>query len=121
MVATANLYEKLGGEETIAKVVRAFYEKVLADDTVNGFFAHTDMDKQMRHQTAFIGFALGSGRQYQGKSMAKAHEGMNLQPVHYDAIVRHLGDTLREFGVSPEDIRQVADKLNTLRDDILYK
>lgn len=54
------LYEKLGGEQAIKQVVDDFYTRVLADDTVKSFFAHTDMEKQRRHQTAFISFALGS-------------------------------------------------------------
>ncbi|WP_276356359.1 group I truncated hemoglobin [Cohnella caldifontis] len=122
MTATKeNLFEKLGGEEAIAKVVDKFYDKVMADGTVNGFFARTDMEKQRRHQADFIGYALGSGKKYTGQSMSKVHAGMNLQPKHYDAIVNHLSSTLREFGTSPEDIRKVEDTVNTLRDDILYK
>jgi hemoglobin len=41
--------KKLGGEETIAKVVDYFYDLVLADDTVNHFFENTDMEKQRQH------------------------------------------------------------------------
>lgn len=121
METTENLYEKLGGKETISKVVDVFYDKVLADDTVNGFFAKTDMEKQRKHQTDFISYALGSGVDYSGKSMSKVHEGMNLQPKHYDAIVNHLSTTLREFHVGEEDIQKIGDKINSLRDDILYK
>lgn len=41
------LYEKVGGEEAIAKVVDYFYsELVLKDETVNHFFEKTDMEKQ---------------------------------------------------------------------------
>lgn len=94
---------------------------MLADDTVNGFLEHTDMAKQRRHQAAFIGYALGSGIEFTGKSMVKAHTGMNLQPVHYDAIVSHLSKTLEEFHVGSSDIEQVLGKIGTLRDDILYK
>ncbi len=36
------LYEKLGGEQAIKQVFYDFYTRVLADDTVNFFFAHTD-------------------------------------------------------------------------------
>src|SRR4051794_15309093 len=110
---TQTLFEKLGGQDTIDKVVISFYVKVLADPVVNKFFEHTDMEKQRRHQAAFIAFALGSGREYTGKSMSKAHEGMNLQQEHYDAIVRHLAATLEEFGVSSDDIHTVAEKIGT--------
>jgi hemoglobin len=118
---TANLYEKLGGEETIAKVVDYFYKLILADDTVNHFFENTDMEKQIRHQTKFISFALGGPNQYSGQSMSKVHQGMNIQPVHFDAIVKHLHDALAHFGVAESDIEQALSKVATLRDDILYK
>jgi hemoglobin len=114
------LYEKVGGEETVAKVVDEFYKRVLADQTVSPFFKETDMDRQRRHQTAFISFALG-GKAYTGKSMAVVHKGMNLQPQHFDTIVKLLSETLSDFRVSQEDVRQIAAKVETLREDILYK
>ncbi|MFB3166628.1 hemoglobin [Bacillus niacini] len=117
-----NLYEKVGGEESIAKVVDYFYsELVLKDDTVNQFFKETDMEKQRRHQSKFISFALGGPNQYTGQSMAKAHEGMNLHPEHFNAIVKHLHDALAHFGVNERDIDTALTKVASLRDDILYK
>jgi hemoglobin len=117
-----NLYEKIGGEEAIAKVVDYFYkELVLKDDSVKHFFEHTDMEKQRLHQTKFISFALGGPNQYSGNSMAKAHEGMNLQPEHFNAIAKHLHDALAHFGVSEADIDTALTKVASLRDDILYK
>jgi hemoglobin len=116
------LYEKYGGEETIGKVVDYFYaELVLKDPTVNHFFEHTDMEKQREHQTKFISFALGGPKKYTGKSMAKAHEGMNLQPEHFNAIAKHLSDALAHFGVSAADIDTALTTVASLRDDILYK
>ena len=54
-----SLYEKVGGEEAISKVVDYFYsELVLKDETVNQFFQNTDMEKQKSHQSKFISFAL---------------------------------------------------------------
>ncbi|HHY74359.1 MAG TPA: group 1 truncated hemoglobin [Bacillus bacterium] len=116
------LYEKIGGEAAIGKVVDYFYnELVLKDDTVNHFFENTDMDMQREHQTKFISFALGGPNQYSGQSMSKAHEGMNLQPEHFNAIVTHLHDALAHFGVEEEDIDQALSKVAALRDDILYQ
>lgn len=116
-----SLYEKLGGEEAISAVVENFYKRVLADDTVNGFFANTDMDKQRRHQSSFISFALGGPKQYSGKSMEKAHEGMNLQPAHFNAIATHLAAALADFNVPQEQIDEVINHVATLKDAILYK
>jgi hemoglobin len=113
--------KKFGGEETIAKVVDYFYDLVLADNTVNHFFKKTDMEKQRRHQTKFISFALGGPNQYTGGAMAKVHEGMNLEPEHFDAIVRHLRSALEHFGANEEDIVAALEKVESLRSDIVYK
>ena len=119
---TESLYEKVGGEEAISKVVDYFYnELVLKDETVNHFFQHTDMDKQRAHQSKFISFALGGPNQYSGQSMSKAHEGMNLQPNHFQAIANHLHDALAHFGVEERDIDTALTKIATLKDDILYQ
>lgn len=116
------LYEKVGGEEAISKVVDYFYsELVLKDDTVSHFFKETDMEKQRLHQSKFISFALGGPNQYTGQSMAKAHQGMNLQPEHFNAIVKHLHDALAHFGVNETDIDTALTKVASLRDDILYQ
>ncbi|MEW9700795.1 group 1 truncated hemoglobin [Paenibacillus sp. SI8] len=120
-MSTATLFEKFGGEETIARVVDYFYELVLADELVQGFFKDTDMEKQRKHQTKFISFALGGPNAYSGASMAKAHAGLNLQPEHFAAIAKHLHDALAHFGVEEADIAQVLEKVSTLKDDILYK
>lgn len=117
-----SLYEKVGGEEAISKVVDYFYsELVLKDETVNQFFQNTDMEKQRAHQTKFISFALGGPKQYTGQSMAKAHEGMNLQEEHFQAIATHLHDALAHFGVSEADIDTALTKVASLKGDILHK
>lgn len=116
-----SLYEKLGGESAVKAVVDEFYNRVLADDTVNKFFAHTDMEKQRRHQTAFISYALGGPKEYTGKSMEKAHTGLNLQPEHFDAIAKHLGEAMASKGVSPDGIEQALGKVATLKEAVLYK
>ncbi|RSD24127.1 group I truncated hemoglobin [Mesobacillus subterraneus] len=116
-----NLYERLGGQESISKVVDVFYDKVLADESVNHFFKDTDMEKQRRHQSLFISWALGGPNQYSGKSMEKAHKGMNLNDEHFGAIANHLASSLREFDVHDKDINEVLEKLTGMKEDILYK
>lgn len=116
-----SLYEELGGQTAIEKIVDDFYKRVLADDTVNHFFADTDMEKQRRHQTAFISYALGGPKQYTGRSMERAHEGLNLQPEHFDAIAKHLGDAMAANAVPQEDINTALGHVATLKEAVLYK
>ena len=115
------MYDKLGGEDTVAKVVDSFYVKVLADERVKHYFEHTDMAKQRRHQTNFICFALGGPKNYTGRTMRAVHAKMNLQDLQFDTIVELLAKTLAEFGVGQEDIALIAGKIEPLRNDVLNK
>ncbi|QYY43644.1 group 1 truncated hemoglobin [Aneurinibacillus thermoaerophilus] len=78
-----------------------------------------DMKKQRRHQTLFISFAAGGPNQYTGKSMRKAHKGMNIKHEHFMAIVNHLAAALKEFNVSEEDIQAIAEKLMLMEKEIV--
>jgi hemoglobin len=113
------LYERLGGKEAIGQVVESFYDKVLADPVVNHFFKGTDMKKQIRHQTLFMSWITGGPNAYTGKSMQKAHAGLNLQEKHFQAIAYHLVTTLQQFEVPRKDIDQIVEKLLSMKDDIL--
>jgi hemoglobin len=115
------LYDKLGGENYIEKIVDDFYKYILADNSINHFFANTVMDKQRRHQTAFISYALGGRNKYTGRSMEKAHTGLNLQPEHTDAILKHLSNAMAVHGISPEEINEVITQVSQLREMIEYK
>jgi hemoglobin len=116
-----SLFEKFGGLNGIAPVVDEFYKRVLGDETVSSFFDSTDMVQMRKHQTHFLSFALGGPNQYTGKSMEHAHKGLNLQPMHFMAIVKHLQGTLEYFGVSQEDIAKVFGLIAPLRENILHK
>jgi hemoglobin len=121
MKAKTSLYEWIGGQRTIEGIVDGFYNRVMADETANNFFAHTDMEKQRHHQAAFISYALGGWEHYTGLSMEKAHTGLNLQPEHFNAIVQHLDEALTAHGASRDVIYTVLDRIATLQEAILYK
>lgn len=118
---TTTLYDKVGGQRGVELIVDHFYNRVLADNTVNKFFAHTDMQKQRHHQAAFISYALGGLEDYTGRSMEKAHTGLNLHPEHFNAIVQHLNEALAAHGILPEDVQAVLDRVATLKESVLYR
>ena len=65
--------------------------------------------------------ACGGPNLYQGKDMRSAHIKMNLQDVHFDAVVNHLVSTLKELNVNADAIQQVVARVETLRNEILNR
>jgi len=47
--------------------------------------------------------------------MEKAHAGLNLQPEHFDAIVKHLSDALAEHRCVIDEINAVLERIATLK------
>jgi hemoglobin len=60
MESNDSLFEKLGGESALNAAVDIFYKKVLADKSINHFFANTDMKAQAHKQKMFLSLAFGS-------------------------------------------------------------
>lgn len=120
----ASLYERLGGEAAVNAAVDIFYRKMLSDDRVSRFFDDTDMDRQAAKQKAFLTMAFGGPNKYTGKDMREAHKHLvarGLNDSHVDAVIEHLGGTLKELGVPDADIKEVAAIAESVRNDVLNR
>ncbi len=119
MEGQKTLFEKYGGFDGIAGVVKIFYDLVLADETVSHFFKEVNMNKQRQHQTNFISFCLGGPNKYNGRNMREAHAHLNLKEEHFAAIAKHLTQALRTGGVSEDDITAILKVVATTHDEVL--
>ncbi len=122
--ATPNqsLFEQIGGEAAVNAAVDIFYRKVLADYRINRFFDNVDMEQQAAKQKAFLTMAFGGPNNYTGTDMRNAHARlvkMGLDDSHFDAVMEHLGGTLKELNVSDNLIAQVAAIAESTRNDVL--
>ncbi|MBW4562293.1 MAG: group 1 truncated hemoglobin [Mojavia pulchra JT2-VF2] len=118
---SATLYDKIGGQATIEKVVDDLHKRILADNSVNTFFAHTDMAKQRGHFIAFVSQLLEGPKQYAGRPMEKTHAGMSVQQQHFDAVAKHLSDAMITNGVSADDISAAMARVSNVKGAILNK
>jgi hemoglobin len=117
-----SLYEKLGGAAAVEAAVDIFYRKVLRDARIERFFEGVDMAKQREKQKAFLSFAFGGPNNYTGLDMRNAHarlRAMGLNDSHFDAVMEHLGATLKELNVPDELIGQAAAIAESTRNDVL--
>ena len=119
--AVVSLYEILGGKDTLSEVVDELYQRILADDRIAHYFAHTDMNRQRRHLAAFMAVALGGPSAYSGRGMSQAHAGLNLTSADFGAVAGHLVGTLEMFKVPQHYIDTVVGTVAGLEGDIVGK
>lgn len=119
-----SLFEELGGEGAMEAAVDIFYRKVLDDERIARFFDGVDMDRQAAKQKAFLTMVTGGPSRYTGRDMRAGHAHLvklGLNDSHVDAVIEHLGSTLRELGVGEDKIARVAALANSVRDDVLNR
>ena len=61
-----SVYESLGAEVGIRKAVDEFYDRVVADPRLVGYFSGVDMTALRRHQVGMLSAATGGPRRYTG-------------------------------------------------------
>jgi hemoglobin len=117
-----SLYTDLGGDEAITAALDRFYEKVLADPEVRGFFDDVNVDRVKAKQRDFLAMAFGGPDRYDGRDLRRAHasaRAKGLDEPRYKVFMGHFRATLEEFGVEQSLIEQVMAIADTGKDDVL--
>jgi hemoglobin len=115
----STLYDRIGGEATVARVIDTFYGRVLTDPELEPFFRHSSMDTLRRMQVEFFGAALDGPQRYSGLSLAHTHQGRGITVHHFNRFTQHLLETLRGVGIGERDASDVISRINTYADDIV--
>lgn len=113
------LYEKIGGEPTIDKLITTFYQYVMADPMLLPFFENTTIEKLQSMQKAFFTIALGGPEPDLKISLYEAHRGRGIERKHLTRFTDHLMETLQEIGVEEESATKVYQRISTYSDEVL--
>jgi hemoglobin len=118
MEKLATLFDRVGGEQGVRNLVRAFYDRVLKDSELAPFFEDASIDRLYRMQYEFFAAALGGPVTYSGISIHKAHFGLGIGKEQFARFVNHLIETLQSFQLSEHDIHALISRLNTYADEV---
>ncbi|MET7707711.1 group 1 truncated hemoglobin [Micromonospora sp. NPDC005413] len=117
--APASHYDRIGGASSVKAAVDLFYEKVLADPELAGYFTDVDMAGQRRHLTLMLTTVLGGPNEYTGRGLAEAHQPLNIPVEHYVKVGGHLMVTLTELGVPADILADVQTVLGQVQDQVV--
>jgi len=119
-----DLYDLIGGRQTIWAATESFYRRVLADSRICQFFKSTDMAHLHARQSMFISMLLGGRTVYSGKEIPTAHAGVReqgLKDAHFDMFLTHFRDALEEVGVKADKAEKVLNLLESKRNAVLNR
>jgi len=123
MNSDVSLYDLLGGDHhELLLATTAFYKKVLADELLSPYFTTADIERQAAMLAEFLAMAFGGPHAYTGRDLRTAHQHLpGLTDAHFDRVLEHLAETLREAGLSEGDVITAGAVAETVRDQVLNR
>jgi hemoglobin len=114
------LFDKYGGIPTIAKVVKAFHQEILARHHLAAYFEGIDLENLAEHTVKFVAYVMGKPAEfYTGRDMYTAHAKFHIHSMHFDEVADVLKDVLTAAGMSKPDIALVMMRVEGLRELII--
>lgn len=122
---TGALWNRLGGEKGVAKIVDDFVGIAASDPKANIFrdgkikLDTKQVDSLKRKLVEMISEASGGPLKYTGKSMKEVHKGMGITNAEFDALAADLKKALADNKVQTEDADAVLKAVEGTRADIV--
>src|SRR5262249_49600101 len=119
------LWQRLGGEEAVKKVVDDFVAMAAEDEKVNvtrGGKLKLEDDKVAALKKSLVAFVSAASKgpiPYTGKNMKEAHKGMEITNAEFDAAVDVLLKALDKNGVKEEEAKELRAAVEGTRKDIV--
>ena len=119
------LWDRLGGEPGVTKIVDDFVALAPPDPQVDFFrggkykMTAEQVAKMKRELVEQISEASGGPLQYKGPDMKTVHKGMGITDAQFDALAADLKKALEKNNVAPEDVKKVLDAVGSYRKEIV--
>ncbi len=122
-----SLYDRIGGQAALTKVVDDFVARAAANPKVNftrnGTWNASDaaVKTLKMHLVNFLGSAFGGPQKYSGRSMKEAHKGMAITQAEFDALAADLKAVLEANKVPSAEVNEIMKIAASTAPDIVEK
>jgi hemoglobin len=114
-----SIYDQLGGFSNVRKIVIEFYNRVLDEEELSPYFAETNMERMIDHQTKFISMILGGPASFSDTHLKNVHINLSITNDHFELIKEVIIETLEDFDLDEEHVGYVSDEFEKRRNLIV--
>ena len=119
MIKTATLYERLGGEAKVRKIVNDTLDKNFSNPAIGQYFQKVDMEKLKVLVFEFFSMGTGGPHQYTGRDMASSHASLGITEDAYNRSNEDLLEAMEENGVGEEERQEIIAILDSLKHHVI--
>jgi len=113
------LYQRLGGREAIAAVVRDIVDLHFSEPLTRPLTRGVEKEKLNRLVVEWLCQAAGGEVKYSGRDMVSAHAHLNMTDVHFMAAGEQIMRSLQKHGVPEPEIQEVMCAIIAHHDDVI--
>lgn len=114
-----SLFQRLGGEPVVTRVVEQTIRSMADDPVVNRSFEGINLAKLDAKIVLQICALSGGGCKYDGDDMKLAHQGMNIGQREFYALVEALRAALDANGVGEREKNELLRLLAPMKRDVV--
>jgi hemoglobin len=113
------LYERLGGEPGVRKIVNDVLDKNSNNPLIGYHFRNINMPKLKQLVFEFFSMGTGGPHNYTGRDMRTTHTGMNINQEEWVSATDDTLWALDNNGIAQEEKNEVIAILESLKGDIV--
>jgi hemoglobin len=115
----AMLYERLGGETGVRKIVNDVLDKHAVNPVLAHHFQNIDMKKLKQLVFEFFSMGTGGPHSYTGRDMRTSHKGMNITEKEWESATEDTIWAMDTNGVAEAEKNEVLTILDSLKGEIV--
>ena len=109
-IVADTIYQQMGGEKGMKKLVDYQFEKILVDPELRLFFLTSNVDRVKMLMVSWLSKAFGGAPDlYQGRDLKEAHKNLELTDRHFYLMKKHLAWGFHKCGANSAIIDKALD------------
>lgn len=116
-----DLYQRLGGEQGVERLVESLLDEVYADTRIAFLFEDSDRENLHAVIVEQICAETGGPCTYQGLDMPAAHSGLDIRHDEFDAFVEDLIIAMERTGIPTPAQNRLLAIFAPMRDKIVFQ
>jgi hemoglobin len=115
----ASLYERLGGEAKVRKIVNDILDKNFNNPDIGHYFHKVDMRNLKQLVFEFFSMGTGGPHRYTGRDMRSSHTDLKINNEDFEKANIDVLLALEENGVGEAERNEVIAILDSLKHDVV--
>ncbi len=117
----SNLYNKIGGEQTIERIATHFVDEIGNDEIIVAYFEKSNVDRFHQSFKIHLCSLIDGPCKYEGDDLKEVHRGMNITEGDFNRIVDLLINAMRTAGLTHRERNRVLARVAPFRGEIIYQ